>query len=40
MSSWKVVQKMMRGDVIVDGRYVSDRVKFEGMGLYTRIGEI
>ena len=40
MPSWNVIQKVMNGNVIVDGRNIYDRQELEGMGfVYTRIGE-
>ena len=40
MPSWNVIQKVMSGNVIVDGRNIYDRQELEGMGFkYTRIGE-
>ena len=40
MPSWNVVQKVMNGNVIVDGRNIYDRQELEEMGfVYTRIGE-
>lgn len=40
MPSWNVVQKVMAGNVIVDGRNIYSREELEGMGfVYTRIGE-
>ena len=38
--SWNVVQKVMAGNVVVDGRNIYSREELEGMGfVYTRIGE-
>ena len=40
MPSWNVIQKVMNGRVIVDGRNIYDRQELEEMGfVYTRIGE-
>lgn len=40
LPSWNVIQKVMRGNVIVDGRNIYDRQELESMGfVYTRIGE-
>ncbi len=40
MPSWNVIQKVMRSNVIVDGRNIYDRQELEEMGfVYTRIGE-
>ncbi len=40
MPSWNVIQKVMNGNVIVDGRNIYDRIELEEMGfVYTRIGE-
>ena len=40
MPSWNVIQKVMNGYVIVDGRNIYDRQELEDMGfVYTRIGE-
>ncbi|MBR5433802.1 MAG: UDP-glucose/GDP-mannose dehydrogenase family protein [Bacteroidales bacterium] len=40
MPSWNVVQKVMAGNVIVDGRNIYSREELEEMGfVYTRIGE-
>lgn len=40
MPSWNVIQKVMNGNVIVDGRNIYDRRELEEMGfVYTRIGE-
>ena len=40
MPSWNVIQKVMKGNVIVDGRNIYDRQELEGIGfIYTRIGE-
>lgn len=40
MPSWNVVQKVMIGNVVVDGRNIYSREELEGMGfVYTRIGE-
>ena len=40
MPSWNVIQKVMKGNVIVDGRNIYDRHELEGIGfVYTRIGE-
>jgi len=40
MPSWNVIQKVMTGNVIVDGRNIYDRQELEGLGfVYTRIGE-
>jgi len=40
MPSWNVIQKVMTGNVIVDGRNIYDRQELEEMRfVYTRIGE-
>ena len=40
MPSWNVVQKVMNGNIVVDGRNIYDRQELEDMGfVYTRIGE-
>ena len=40
MPSWNVIQKVMTGNVIVDGRNIYDRQELEEVGfVYTRIGE-
>ena len=40
LPSWNVIQKVMTGNVIVDGRNIYDRSELESMGFkYTRIGE-
>jgi UDPglucose 6-dehydrogenase len=40
MPSWNVIQKVMNGNVIVDGRNIYDRQELESFGfVYTRIGE-
>ena len=40
MPSWNVIQKVMTGNVVVDGRNIYDRHELEEMGfLYKRIGE-
>ena len=40
MPSWNVIQKVMNGNLIVDGRNIYDRHELEEMGfVYTRIGE-
>ena len=40
MPSWNVIQKVMTGNVIIDGRNIYDRQELEEMGfIYTRIGE-
>lgn len=40
MPSWNVVQKVMTGSVIVDGRNIYDRHELEELGfIYKRIGE-
>ena len=40
MPSWNVVQKVMNGNVVVDGRNIYDRQELEEMRfVYTRIGE-
>ncbi|MBQ9677009.1 MAG: UDP-glucose/GDP-mannose dehydrogenase family protein [Prevotella sp.] len=40
MPSWNVIQKVMNGNVIVDGRNIYDRHELEEIGfLYKRIGE-
>lgn len=40
MPSWNVIQKVMKGNVIIDGRNIYDRQELEGIGfVYTRIGE-
>ena len=40
MPSWNVIKKVMRGNVIVDGRNIYNREELEENGfVYTRIGE-
>ena len=40
MPSWNVIQKVMKGNVVVDGRNIYDRQELEELGfVYTRIGE-
>ena len=40
MPSWNVIQKVMNGNVVVDGRNIYDRSELEELGFYyTRIGE-
>lgn len=40
MPSWNVIKKVMKGNVIVDGRNIYDRRELEEQGfVYTRIGE-
>ena len=40
MPSWNVIQKVMNGNIIIDGRNIYDRQEVEEMGfVYTRIGE-
>ena len=40
MPSWNVIKKVMRGNVVVDGRNIYDRKELEDQGfIYTRIGE-
>ena len=40
MPSWNVIQKVMRGNIVVDGRNIYDRHELEDLGfVYTRIGE-
>ena len=40
LPSWKVIKKVMNGNVIVDGRNIYDRQEVEELGfVYTRIGE-
>ena len=40
MPSWNVIQKVMKGNIIVDGRNIYDRQELEELGfVYTRIGE-
>ncbi len=40
MPSWNVIQKVMRGNIVVDGRNIYDRHELEDLGfIYTRIGE-
>ena len=40
MPSWNVVQKVMNGNVVVDGRNIYDRQELEELGfVYSRIGE-
>lgn len=40
MPSWNVVKKVMRGNVVVDGRNIYNRMELEAQGfVYTRIGE-
>jgi len=40
MPSWNVIQKVMKGNVVVDGRNIYNREELESLGfVYTRIGE-
>jgi len=40
MPSWNVIQKVMTGNIVVDGRNIYDRQELEEQGfIYTRIGE-
>jgi len=40
MPSWNIVKKVMKGNIIVDGRNIYDRFELENQGFsYTRIGE-
>lgn len=40
LPTWDVIRKVMRGNVIVDGRNIYDRQELEALGfVYTRIGE-
>ena len=40
MPSWDVIRKVMRGNVVVDGRNIYSRQELESLGFtYTRIGE-
>ena len=40
LPTWNVIQKVMNGKYIVDGRNIWNRVELEEMGfVYTRIGE-
>lgn len=40
MPSWNVIKKVMKGNVVVDGRNIYDRQELEELGfVYTRIGE-
>ena len=40
MPSWNVIQKVMTGNVVVDGRNIYDRAELESYGfVYSRIGE-
>ena len=40
MPTWNVIQKVMKGRVVVDGRNIWNRQELEDIGyLYTRIGE-
>jgi len=40
MPSWNVIQKVMNGNVVIDGRNIYDRQELEELGfVYTRIGE-
>ena len=40
LPSWNVIQKVMNGRIIVDGRNIYDRAELEEYGfIYTRIGE-
>ena len=40
MPSWNVIKKVMKGNVVVDGRNIYDRQELEEQGfIYTRIGE-
>ena len=41
MPSWNVIQKVMAGNVVIDGRNIYDRLELEEFGFkYTRIGEL
>lgn len=40
MPSWNVINKVMKGNVVIDGRNIYDRQELEEQGfVYTRIGE-
>ena len=40
MPSWNVIKKVMRGNIVIDGRNIYDRQELEEYGfVYTRIGE-
>ncbi|MBQ9676997.1 MAG: UDP-glucose/GDP-mannose dehydrogenase family protein [Prevotella sp.] len=40
LPSWNVIQKVMNGNIVVDGRNIFDRQELESLGfVYTRIGE-
>ena len=40
LPAWNVIDKVMKGKVIVDGRNIWNRVDIEKMGYkYTKIGE-
>jgi len=40
MPSWNVIKKVMKGDLVVDGRNIYNRAELEEFGFkYTRIGE-
>lgn len=40
MPTWNVIKKVMRGNIIVDGRNIYNRQELEELGfMYTRIGE-
>ncbi len=40
MPTWNVIKKVMKGNVIVDGRNIYNRLELEALGFeYTRIGE-
>lgn len=40
MHSWNVIKKVMKGNIVVDGRNIYDRHELEEQGfIYSRIGE-
>ena len=40
MPSWNVIKKVMKGNIVVDGRNIYNRQELEELGfVYTRIGE-
>lgn len=40
MHSWNVIKKVMKGNIVVEGRDIYDRLEIkEQVLIYTRIGE-
>ena len=40
MPTWNVIKKVMKGNVVVDGRNIYNRQELEALGfVYTRVGE-